>query len=270
MNGLLELTAMSTWRRIKSLTRYKLNFMLELFMGLIWGFGFLIFQYVVDPSVLQQVVGTTSYVSFLLIGAAFQAYYGVALWGSPNEIQNELTTGQIEYTFSSPVSRYAYMLSYVFSDAVVATLFQIVPMTGVALLFSPMSFSLSGVMWSVAVIILTFLVFCQIGVLFSCALLLFKNVSALGSFMNFLFQIATGMFVPLQFMPDAFKGLAFVIPLTEGMDLTRHFLIGSNTVWPVELEFGALLFFFTVFAVLARFAVSYVENRAKKEGLSVA
>ena len=170
----------------------------------------------------------------------------------------------------SPVSRYAYMLSYVFSDAVVATLFQVAPMSIIAVLFSPVSLSLSGMVPSLAVIALTFLVFCQIGVLFSCALLLFKNVTALGSFMNFLFQFGTGMFVPLQLMPEAFKSVAFVIPLTQGMDLTRHFLIGSNTVWPVELELGALVFFFVAFAVLARFAVSYVENKAKTEGLSVA
>jgi ABC-2 type transport system permease protein len=261
---------MSTWRRLRSITRYKLNFAMDLVIGIVMAAGLLIFQYIVNPASLQSAVGSANYFSFLLIGVAFQAYYGIALWGSPGELQNELTTGQIEYTFASPVSRYAYMLSYVFSDAIVATLFQIGPMVVIGAVFSGVSLSLTDISWSLTVLALTFLAFCQLGVLFSCALLLFKNVSALSTLMNFLFQFGTGMFVPLQYLPGALQVLSFVIPLTHGIDLTRHFLMGTKTVWPVEIELGALIFFLVSLGLLAKLTVAYVERKAKKEGLSMA
>jgi len=88
--------------------------------------------------------------------------------------------------------------------------------------------------------------------------------------MNFLFQIGSGMFVPIQFMPDELKMVSFTIPLTHGIDLARHFLIGSNVVWSVEVELAALLFFLVLFTALAKASVSYVEKKAKTQGLSLA
>jgi len=270
MSGLLWLTWMSTWRRIKSITRYRFNFALSIIMSFVWSLGLLIFTLIADASVLRDSIGTANYFSFMLIGIAFQSYYGSALWGSPNEIQNELTTGQIEYTFASPVSRYSYMLSYAFSDALVATVFSLLPMFAIGTLFTGVVPSLSGVFMTLVVLLLTFLVFCQIGVLNSCVLLVFRNISAFMGVMNFLFQIASGMFVPIQLMPNELKVLSSAIPLTHGIDLVRHFLIGSTTIWSVELEIGALVFFLIAFTILAKLAVAYVERKAKTVGLSLA
>jgi ABC-type multidrug transport system permease subunit len=71
-------------------------------------------------------------------------------------------------------------------------------------------------------------------------------------------------------MPNELKVLAFAIPLTHGMDLARHFIVGSNTIWSVEIEFGALIVFLILLTLVARFSVSYVERKAKVEGLSLA
>lgn len=261
---------MSTWRRIKTATRYKLNFALEILLGFAWGLGLLVFTAIVDPVTLRGAIGTANYVSFLLIGIAFQSYYSAAIWGSPWEIQNELTTGQAEFTFASPVSRYSYMLSYSISQAIVNTVFQLLPMFAMSMLFIGSFPSLSAIGLTLVSIVLTFLVMCQVGVMMSCLLLIFKNISSLMSFVNFLMQVATGMFAPLQLMPNELKMIAFVIPLTHGMDLSRHFIMGTNTIWSVGLELGALAIFLVAFTAISIFLVSYVEKKAKGEGLSLA
>jgi len=269
MNSFLRLTFMSSWRRIKEITRYKVNFALDTAMNFVWGLGLLVFAAVADTAKLQSTIGSTNYPIFLLIGVAFQAYQGASTYGSW-EIHDELTKGQIEYTFASPVSRYFYILSYSLSQAIIGTIFSLLPMFCIAALFSGGLPSPLAITMTCISVILTFLVLCQIGVIISSALLILKNVSAIMSIFNFLLQIATGMFVPVQFMPEPIKALAFVIPLTHGIDLARHFILGTSTIWPVEVELGALVTLLIVLGALAKFSISYLERKAKVEGLSLA
>lgn len=269
MNGFLTLTFMSSWRRIKEITRYKVNFALETVMSFVWGLGLLVFAAVADPTKLQSTIGSTNYPIFLLIGVAFQTYQGASTWGAW-EIHDELTKGQIEYTFASPVSRYFYILSHSLSQAIIGTMFSLLPMFAIAVLFSGILPSPTAMAMMCLSVTLTFMALCQIGVLIASALLILKNVSALMQIFNFLLQIATGMFVPVQFMPEPIKALAFVLPITHGIDLARHFILGTSTIWPVEVELGGLVVLLIVFGVLAKFATSYLERKAKREGLSMA
>ncbi|MBO3840844.1 MAG: ABC transporter permease [Candidatus Brockarchaeota archaeon] len=268
MSNILTMIRMTVWRRIREITRYKLNFTVELIMSFIWGLGLMIFGFVIDPAKLGS-IGSTNYAVFLLIGVAFQNYQGAATWGAW-EIRDELTRGQIEYTFASPVSRYVYMLSSSVSQAVVGTLFGIIPMFATAFILLGSFPPLPAFLMTCITLLLTFLALCQIGVIMSSAILLFKDVSAVMSILNFLFQIATGMFVPLQFMPDPLKIIAFLIPLTHGIDLSRHFIMGTSTVWPVEIEIGMLIAFTLGFGLLAKAAIFHLERKAKKEGLALA
>jgi len=268
MSSLLRLTFMSSWRRIKEITRYKVNFALETVMNFVWGLGVLVFAAVIDPGKLQDTIGSTNYPLFLLIGVAFQAYTGASTYGAW-EIHDELTKGQIEYTFASPVSRYSYILSHSLSQAIVGTIFSLLPMFAIAALFMGLPSPWAMAMASISVI-LTFLALCQIGVMISSTLLVLKNVSAIMSIFNFLQQVVTGMLVPVQFLPEPMKALAYVIPFTHGMDLARHFILGTTTIWPVEVELGALVALLIVLSALAKLTTSYLERKAKREGLSLA
>jgi len=268
MRNILTMVKMDVWRGIKEVTRYKLNFTLHLIMNLIWGLGLIIFSFIIDPAKLSS-IGSSNYTIFLLIGISFQHYQSAALWVAW-DIKNELTRGQIEYTFASPVSRYVYILSSSISSAVIGTLFGIIPMFATALILLGSLPPVPALLMTCVVLLLTFLALCQIGVIMSSAILLFKDISAIMSFLNFLFQIGTGMFVPLQFMPEQLKTLAFLIPLTHGIDLSRHFIIGTSTVWPVEVELGMLFVFIIGIGLLSKASIFYLEKKAKREGLALA
>ncbi len=269
MNKVLMTFYMAVWRRIKGITRYKLNFILDFAMSFIWGIGLMIFGFVIDPAKLGGTIGSSNYFIFMLVGIAFQNFQGASTWGAW-EIRDELTRGQIEYTFASPVSRYLYILSNSFSQAVVGALFGVIPMFAIAFIFLGSIPSPLIILMVCVTLVLTLFALCQLGVIMSSAILIFKDVSAVMSILNFLFQIATGMFVPVQLMPEPLKMLAFLIPMTHGIDLARHFIMGSNTIWPVEVEFGMLIIMLVVFGLLARVATSFLERKAKREGLALA
>lgn len=269
MTSVLTILYMSVWRRIREITRYKLNFILDFAMSFIWGIGLMIFVVVIDPAKLGGTIGSSNYFIFMLVGIAFQTFQGASIWG-PLELKDELTKGQIEYTFASPVSRYLYVFSNSFSEAVVGAIFGLIPMFAIAFIFLGTAPSPHTILMVCIAILLTLLALCQIGVIMSSAILIFKDVSAVMSVLNFLFQIATGMFVPVQLMPEPLKILAFLIPMTHGMDLARHFIMGSKTIWPIDVEFCMLILLLVVFGLLARAANSYLERKAKREGLALA
>jgi ABC-type uncharacterized transport system permease subunit len=270
MNSFLWLTFMVTWRRIKEIKRYKVNFVLETVMSFVWGLtNYVIFAFLTDPTKLRNTIGITNYPLFLLIGIAFQAYQTASIWGAW-EIQGELMRGQIEYTFASPVSRYSYMLSHSLSQAIIGTIFNLLPMFAIVGIFSGILPAPAALLMTCISVILTFLVLCQIGVIITSATLILKNVSAIMQVLNFLLQMASGMLLPVQFMPEPVKVLAFILPMTHGIDLARHFILGTSTIWPVEVELGALVALLLVFGVLAKFSTSYLERKAKREGLSMA
>ncbi|MGQ9513902.1 MAG: hypothetical protein ACUVTL_02450 [Thermoproteota archaeon] len=61
--------------------RYKVNFALDTVMSL-WGIGLLIFAVIIDPTRLQDTIGSANYFVFMLIGIALQTCQEASTYGS--------------------------------------------------------------------------------------------------------------------------------------------------------------------------------------------
>ena len=80
---------MAVWRDWLTLTRYKLNFVFELFTSALFGLGMLLLALAFDSEMLLRTIGTSNYVSFMILGIAYQSWQGVALWGAAEMFRNE-------------------------------------------------------------------------------------------------------------------------------------------------------------------------------------
>ena len=98
--------------------------------------------------------------------------------------------------------------------------------------------------------------------------LLKRYVNAVFSLLNFAFQMMTGMFVPLQVLPAAVRVVGIVLlPQSFGIDLLRHYVMGTRTVIAVPYEWAGLVAQFVVFGIFARLSVKHLERSAREEGL---
>lgn len=95
----LKLFYMAVWRNFLTLKRYKANFLFSILTSILFGFGMLLLAFAFDASMLRETVGSTNYVAFFIFGVCFQSWQGTALWGASSMFQNELGSGQIDYTF---------------------------------------------------------------------------------------------------------------------------------------------------------------------------
>jgi ABC-2 type transport system permease protein len=258
---------MAVWRDWLSLKRYKLNFVIELFSSALFGLGFLLFALVLDSALLERTVGTTNYVSFMIFGVAYQSWQGVALWGAAEMFRSELGSGQIDYTFSCPFSRYGYMICNVTALAVRSTLF-FVPMFAVGLWYTRATLTLPGLLLGLLATALSVGALAQMGACFAALVLRHQQVTAVFGLLNFAFQMLTGMFIPIQVLPPTlrFVGIVF-LPMSFGMDLLRHYVMGTRTVLEPPYEWAILLGQVVLYGLLAQLAVRRLERSARDQGL---
>jgi ABC-2 type transport system permease protein len=108
----------------------------------------------------------------------------------------------------------------------------------------------------------------QMGACFAALVLRHRQITAVFGFFNFAFQMVTGMFVPLQVLPAVLRWFGIIaIPQSFGMDLLRHYVMGTNTLMPVWAEWAVLGAQLVGYAILARLVVRWLEHSAREEGL---
>ena len=263
---ILRLGYMVWWRQIKQMLRYKANFVFGLIDTVAWSVAMLLLVPLYTASGVGSAIGTQNFISFLLLGFAFQMYQSVALWSASNTLQNELNLGIVDYVFSSPVSRYWYMVSTSIANALNETLF-FIPMFMVALIFTNFTFSILDLLFSLSAVALTVGVLIQLGVFFSTITLQFKQVSSIFGFLNLAFTMLTGMLIPIQVLPEALRLASLIFPQTLGIDLARHFILHTSPTFPILFQWVMLLLELLILGLVSTIALRYVERTAKREGL---
>jgi len=263
----VRLFYMAVWRNWLTLKRYKLDFAFGLLSSALFGVGMLLFALAFDASLLERTLGTTNWMSFMTFGIAYQVWQGVVLWGSAEMFRSELRSGQIDYTFTCPFSRYTYILSNVAAKTVLDT-FGFIPMFAVGLWFTRSTLTLDGLVLGFAATALSVGALSQMGACFAALVLRHQQVSAIFNLFNFSFQMLTGMFIPLQLLPAALRVIGiFAFPQSLGMDLLRHYLMGTHTLLEVPVEWLILLAQLVILGLLAWLAVRRLERSAREEGL---
>ncbi len=258
---------MAVWRNWLILKRYKLDFIFALLSSALFGLGMLLFALAFDSALLERTLGTTNVISFMIFGVAYQIWQGVALWGSAEIFRDELGSGQIDYSFTCPFSRYVYIISNVAAKAMLDTFF-FIPMFAVGLWFTRSSLSVDGLALGLAATALSVASLAQMGACFAALVLRHRQVSSIFNLFNFAFQMLTGMFIPLQLLPGALRVLGIVaFPQSLGMDLLRHYIMGTRTLLVLPVEWLVMMAQFAVLGLLAQLAVRRLERSAREQGL---
>ena len=258
---------MAVWRRWLSLKRYKLEFITGIFSSILFGVAMLTLALAFDPDLLEELLGTRNWAAFMILGIVYQTWQGVALWRTAGMFRDELNSGQIDYTFTCPFSRYRYMLSNIAALAVIEAI-GFFPMFAVALVLTHSTVEIDQLLLGFAATALSVAALAQMGTFFAGLVLRYREVNAVFSLLNFAFQMMTGMFVPLQVLPAAVRVTGIVLlPQSFGIDLLRHYVMGTPTVIGLPHEWAVLVIQFIVFGIFARLSVQRLERSAREEGL---
>ncbi len=208
---------------------------------------------------------TRNIFGYLLVGAAYWNYVEV-LWGSVFTLRYYMRIGQLEEIFVMPISAWGYIFSWSILGLVKVTV-ESVPIIVLAILLNITTFTLVNFVLTVGVVILSMIASFGFVFLFFGITLRFKEGDELVSLIGNAAPLIGGMFFPVNILPKGLEYLAYVFPFTWGLDLSRHFLMNTNTLLDVKKEMIILIVLSFLYLTLGMLSFKILQIMARKKGI---
>ena len=205
------------------------------------------------------------YFAFILIGIAFQRYFGVGLNSFTQSLRQGQTTGTLEAMLTSPTS----LPKIIFSSSLWQfglTTFQVLQFLLVGVLFMGVQLGDANYLLGIFIVALTVFVFSSFGILSASFIMIFKRGDPINWIIAASSALLGGVYYPVEVLPDWLERLSWFFPITYALRALRQALLtgaGLDTIWNdllVLFLFGIILFPLSL--LVFRFAV----RRAKTDG----
>lgn len=177
-----------------------------------------------------QPVDTARLVLYLLVGSLVWSYLAVVFEAVGEMISWERWEGTIEYTFMAPVRRLTHLIGTCLF-AVVYGLLRTALILGIVNLFFRLDLSNADLLGAFAVLATASISFVGLGIMVATLPLMFAER---GSQMVFMAQacllLVSGVYYPVEVMPDWMQAVARFSPATYALDGARQALLDGRGV----------------------------------------
>jgi len=212
----------------------------------------------------QSAIGTSSYLSFIIVGNAFYVFVFGAAFVVGRVFFWERTMGTIEATFMTPMSRLAYMTGIMVAAAVNSSIdFVAVFFIGMAFGFQASSFNAPILLAS---LLLTAFALFGIGLITNAITLTFRDRTNTANTLMILFMVFSGIVCPVELMPLWAQLISVVLPLTYGIRLMRASLFGTSN-FNATYDLSMLILLGVVYIVIGIVTLRLIERNLKKKAL---
>jgi len=208
--------------------------------------------------------GTTDYISFILIGTALSNFINAVFWGMGYALKNDMDAGVLESNWLAPISRPLLLVGHTFTNLVVTAITSVLMLIIAALLFG---FEPTGNALAALVTVIPMLIgLYGFGFAFAAIVMIMREANTLVDVSSFLTQILSGADFPVTVLPKWLLPISLVLPLTYGFDAVRGYLLGTNTLLPLMIEFIVMVIFMVVMIVVGLFAFRKLERYVRRRG----
>ena len=205
-----------------------------------------------------------TYFGFAIVGVALTNFMAVGLSGMAGRIREGQTSGTLEIMLLSP-NRLAVLLlgSTLWSHALAAIMLIPYAIAAVALGLDITRVNLVVV---AASLILALISFNALGLLAASFVILIKQGDPVTWIVNTASVLLAGVFYPTAVLPEMFRSLGQLLPLTHALELLRRSIFngeGFATLWP---SFVWLLALTALLLALGLFATRVAIRIAQRDG----
>jgi len=245
---------------------YKLHF-----IGVVWGALFSVVMYyflsTLIPARTTQSLGAYGgrYFPFVLVGIAFSRYFDLAMNGMKRGIQRAQMLGTLEALFvtrtrSVTILALGTVYRYIFTSVTAAGYLLI------GWLAFDVPFENADWLSAAVVLFLTVACFLSIGMLSTSVILVLKRGDPVSWIFQGLSYLLSGVYYPVEVMPDWLQNVARVLPLTSALRGLRLSLLMGKGVGELSTEISFLAIFTAVLMPLALWVFRIAMRVAKREG----
>jgi ABC-2 type transport system permease protein len=211
-------------------------------------------------------IDVQDYMTFLLIGALIWSYLSMIFDILSETVQWERWEGTIEYTFMSPTSRVTHLLG-MGVYAIVYGIIRTALVLGVAMLAFDLDLGNANYVAAVVVLAVCSISLVGFGVVAAVMPLLSPEKGQQVTYIvSALLLLVSGVFYPVNVLPDWMQKLAAVSPVTYGLEGTRAALRDGAGVVELWGSIWPLLIMGVVFVPLGIWVFHLGERYAKRTG----
>lgn len=207
------------------------------------------------------------YVGFVILGAAMTTFWLNVLWAMGAHLYWERDSGNLGLYILAPAPMMGVLAGMALGGMTTTTVRAAAIVTAGMLIFQ-VPFAPTSWWLLIGVFLLTLLALYGLGMMFASLFLLWGREA--WHTVNLLQEpvyLLTGMNFPLKAVfPKAIAGMALIVPLAAGMDAMRQVLFRAEGVLSVETEMVLLAGLATIFLLLARKTLAFLERKAREEG----
>ncbi len=215
-----------------------------------------------------SLTGMTDYLAYLTIGFAFNTFIFSTAFGGAHAIRGEQEQGTAEIVFLTPSNKVVWLMGKMFGGQVFAIFgFAILLASGFILFgYKPQAFP--DIPAAALAIVLSIAAMAALGFVLAGMCFFAKREEEISQVLWPAFTFFCGLAFPVQILPSWGQAIAYLIPLTYGVDATRRALMLGlglgNAVTAQEL----LILLLQVFILLPLGLVvfSRLEKAARRSG----
>lgn len=213
-----------------------------------------------------SLTGMTDYLSYLTIGFAFNTFIFSTAFGGAHAIRGEQEQGTAEAVFLTPGNKVAWLMGKMFGGQVFAIFgFAILLVSGFLLFgYKPQAFPnipAAGLAIMLSIAAMAALGFVLAGICFFA-----KREEEISQVLWPVFTFFCGMAFPVQILPAWGQTIAYLIPLTYGVDATRRALMLGMGLGDAVMVQELLILLLQVFILLplGLLIFSRLERKARR------
>jgi ABC-2 type transport system permease protein len=176
----------------------------------------------------------TRFIDFFVPGMLAMAIMQLGLFGTAQPIVQLRDQGVLRRLSATPLPRVTILASQVALRLTVALLqAAVILLLGMLVFQVPMLGS-----WPVLVgfVLLGGLMFISLGYVIAAFSKNQESAAGISSVLSFPLMFLSGLFFPIDFMPDFLKPIVQIIPLTYLADALRQIMVGSNPMHPLAFD----------------------------------
>lgn len=199
-----------------------------------------------------------------ITGLAVLSYFMTNFSSLANAIRSEQLQGTLEGVLMTPISVPGLIIASSAFAFVEATFF-----SSLYLFFGWLFFGVTfegSYLLAFLILMLTTVVLASIGILSASFAIVFKRGDPVGVLLGMASAIFSGVFFPIQLLPEHMQNISQLLPATYGLNAIRAVLIEGRGAADVQAPVIILFSFLAVLLPLSLWVFSRAIRRAKREG----
>ncbi len=188
-------------------------------------------------------------IDFLLPGILAMALMQLGLFGTAQPMVALRDQGVLRRLSATPLPRWTVLASQIAMRLTIA-LAQTVIIVGFGVIAFRVPF-LGNPLLLLGMVILGALTFIALGYMVAAFSKNQETASGISSLVNFPMMFLSGLFFPVEFVPQFLQPVIAIMPLTYLVDAIRQIMIGTNPLFPMPVNIGILFAWFAASLVLA-------------------